>query len=238
MVVDIIQGDSYELIHNISDNSVDLVIIDPPYDLAVEQGTGAFGVEKKLSYKNIKGFSKGFDFSILDELCRVMKKINLYIWCSRKQVLPLLKYFVEEKKCYWTPIDWCKDNTIPTCNNKYRSDKETCLFFREKGVKLYGTAYSKVTYYVTHTNAIDKKKYNHPTVKPLDIIKNFIINSSKEGDLVLDTFSGSGTVAVACSELGRNCIAIEKEEKFYKTSVARLEAAIEQMKSQKEKGEI
>lgn len=231
MTVELIYGDSYEIIKNVSDNSIDLVVIDPPYDIQVEQGTGAFGVKKKLNYGEIKGISKGFDFSVLDELCRVMKKINLYIWCSRKQILPLLKYFVEQKKCYWTPINWCKDNTVPTCNNKYRSDVETCLFFREKGVPLYGTAYSKVTYYVTHTNKEDKKKYNHPTVKPLQIIKNFIINSSKEGDLVLDIFSGSGTTAVACEELKRRCIAIENNEKYFKTSVARLEATIEQMKT-------
>lgn len=217
-------GDSYKLIKGIGDNSIDLVIIDPPYKQAVKQGTGAFGVTKKLSYKQIQGISDGFDLSILDELVRVLKKINIYIFCSKEQILPLLDYFVIERGCYWTPIRWIKDNVVPTCNNKYLSDSEYCLFFREKGVKLWGNSKSKKTYYISHTNVIDKRKYGHPTPKPLDLIKNLIFNSSLEGDLVLDCFSGSGTTAVACKELKRRCIAIENNKNYYKSSVERLEA--------------
>lgn len=221
----IILGNSYKLIKEIETNSVDLVLVDPPYDIKVKQGSGAFGVKKKLNYKQLESISESFDFSILDEFVRVLKKINIYIFCSQSQVLPLLKYFVEDKGCNWTQIDWCKDNVVPACNNRYASDKEICLFFRETGVKLYGTFKTKRTWYVTHTNVKDKRLYSHPTPKPLDIIRNFIINSTNEGDLVLDTFSGSGTTAVACKQLKRRCIAIEKEEKYFKSSIERLEAA-------------
>lgn len=232
---DIILGNAYELIKEVATDSVDLVVIDPPYKQKVKQGTGAFGVEKKLSYKNLFNMSDGFNFSILDELVRVLKKINLYIFCSKSQIKPLLDYFVTGKNCNWTPILWHKDNVIPACNNKYLSDTEYCLFFRERGVKLYGNWETKKTYYVTHTNVIDKNKYNHPTPKPLHIIKNLIINSTHEGDLVLDTFSGSGTTAVACKELNRRCLAFENDEKYYKSSVARLEETIELVRKQKKK---
>ena len=223
-------GDSYKLIKGIEDNSVDLVIIDPPYEQAVKQGTGAFGVKKRLCYSQLFDISDGFDLSILDELCRVLKKINIYIFCSKNQVIPLLDYFVIERKCYWTPIRWIKDNVPPTCNNKYLNDSEYCLFFREKGVKLYGDCNTKKTYYISHTNVIDKKKYNHPTPKPEDLIKRFIINSSVEGDLVLDTFSGSGTTAVVCKKLQRRCVAFENNKKYFLSSVERLEAATAQQK--------
>jgi DNA modification methylase len=77
-------------------------------------------------------------------------------------------------------------------------------------------------YYVTATNVADKEKYKHPTIKPLPIIKNLIINSSKEGDVVLDCFSGSGTTCVASKELNRQFIGIEIDEEYYKISLDRL----------------
>lgn len=57
--------------------------------------------------------------------------------------------------------------------------------------------------------------YNHPTIKPLNIISNVISNSSHEGDVVLDCFMGSGTVGVACKELNRNFIGIEIDSNYY-----------------------
>ena len=58
------------------------------------------------------------------------------------------------------------------------------------------------------------EKTIHPTQKPLDLIKNIILHSSNEGDLVLDYCAGSGTTGVACINLNRNYILIEKEPKY------------------------
>ena len=60
------------------------------------------------------------------------------------------------------------------------------------------------------------------TIKPLEIIKNLIINSSKENDVVLDAFMGSGTTAVACKELNRHFIGFELNPKIYSNSIKRL----------------
>lgn len=190
--------DCYKAIKNIPDKSVDLVIIDPPY-VVETQGAGFFGKksdEYSINYKGKKAYtygseryvmkeisnmSDGFSENILDELCRVLKKINIYIWCSQKQLYKLIDYFVKKRKCNFNIITWHKTNPIPSCGNKYLSDTEYCLFFRENGVKIHGNFDTKFTYYITHLNSEDKKKYWHPTIKPLDIIKNFIINSSKAG---------------------------------------------------------
>ena len=125
-----------------------------------------------------------------------------------KQLFSLIDYF-QKKKCNWNLLTWHKTNPIPTCGNKYLSDTEYCLFFREKGVKLYGSFDTKFTYYVTHSNMKDKKQFHHPTIKPLEIVKNHIINSTQENDLVLDCFMGSGTTAMACKELNRNFLGFE-----------------------------
>jgi len=93
----------------------------------------------------------------------------------------------------------------------------------KNGVKIYGNYHTKRKYYVTPANVEDKKKYNHPTIKPLNIIENLIINSSQENDTVLDCFMGSGTTGVACKRLNRNFIGIEIDEKYFEIAKERIE---------------
>jgi len=216
-------GNSYELIKEIDSNSIDMGCIDPPYEIAVSHGAGAFGVEKKLHYKQFEELSFGITEEILDELCRVMKKINIYIFCSKNQFPMLIDYFVKIKECNWTILEWHKINPVPACGNSYMSDTEYCLFFREKGVPVYGTVQTKKTYYITPLNTKDKRLWEHPTIKPLQIIKNLIFNSTKQNDVVLDCFSGSGTTAVAATQLNRRFIAIEINKKYHELSLQRLE---------------
>ena len=69
-------------------------------------------------------------------------------------------------------------------------------------------------------------KINHPTPKPLEMIKTIVKASSNKGDLVLDCFGGSGTTALACKQLGRNCILIEKEKKYIDLINKRLQQGV------------
>ena len=215
-------ADCYEAIKKIPDKSVDLIVTDPPYKQSVAHGAGAFGVKKKLHYEQFVDISDGFKAEILDEFIRVLKRINLYIWCSKNQIPMLLKYFVDKHKCYWNLITWHKTNVCPTCNNKYMNDTEYCLFFREKGVPLFGNCESKRTFYVTKMNTSDKAKFEHSTIKPLHIIQNLVLNSSRQNDIILDPFMGSGTTAVACKNLERNYIGFEITPKWHKIAVDRL----------------
>lgn len=221
-VDNIYHADCYTAIKELPDKSIDLIITDPPYELSVDHGAGAFGIKKKLHYEQFVEISNGFDIKVLDEFVRVLKRINLYIWISKKQIPMLLQYFVVERKCNWNLITWHKKNVCPTCNNKYMSDTEYCLFFREEGVSLYGDYESKRTYYVTPINKRDKGKFLHPTIKPEQIIRNLIINSTQEGDLILDPFMGSGTTAVASKNLNRHYLGFEIFEQYYKIAIDRL----------------
>lgn len=165
--------------------------------------------------------SNGISNEILEEFCRIMKNIYIYIWCSKNQLRQLLDFF-EDKGCYIDVLAWHKTNPIPTCNNTYLSDTEYCVFARERGTKMYGIYETKRKWYVSKCNVADKKLYSHPTIKPLEIIKNLIINSSKENDVVLDAFMGSGTTAMACKELNRHFIGFELNPEFYSISIKRL----------------
>lgn len=135
----------------------------------------------------------------------------------------LIDYFVKEHGCNWNLLTWHKTNPAPACGNKYLSDTEYCFFAREPGVKIYGSYQTKKTYYITPVNKKDKKLYDHPTVKPLEIVENLIENSSKENEIVLDPFLGSGTTGVASKLHKRQFIGIELDNTYFETAKKRIE---------------
>lgn len=220
--------DCMEGIKLLDNNSIDLVVMDPPYllNLVKMKKTSSFN-----SYANdLIGLKDGFDLKVLDLLIPKMKKINIYIYCSKRQVKDLIAYFTN-KNCNYEILTWHKQNPSPLINNNYLPDTEYIIFAREKGVKLYGNYYTKRKYYISGTNQVDKKKYKHPTIKPLPFIENHIINSSKEGDLILDCYCGSGTTLVGAIKTNRNFIGFEIDKNYYEIAKQRVEEALAEVKN-------
>lgn len=222
----IYNADCLNGIKQIPDNSVDLLVTDPPYVVGSKHGGGAFGTGEKSKstqnhYEQIQPISDGFTTAVLDECCRVLKKVNAYVWCSKNQLLDLMQYF-KDRKCNIDILTWHKTNPVPACNNKYLSDTEYLVFAREKGVKVYGSFETKRKYWITPLNTKDKNLWQHPTIKPLDIIYTLVYNSSQVGGVVLDPFIGSGTTAVAARNLGRHYIGFEIDQKYYDKAIERL----------------
>ena len=177
---------------------------------------------KANNSKDIVNLEAGFDLRLLNELCRVMKNIYIYIWCSKLQILDLMEYFVRDRNCIFEIFTWHKTNPTPTHNNCYPPDTEYCLLFREKGTGMGGTMETLKKWYVSPANVGDKKLYNHPTIKPFEVVKNHIINSTKENDIVLDCFCGSGTTCLAAKETGRRYIGMEIDKEYHRIAVNRL----------------
>ena len=222
-------GDSYMLIKNIPDNSIDLIIIDPPYEISTGVHSSEFlkGRKELDSTKQIfnKKLDVGINNEILKELNRIMKITNIYIWCNKKQLYQYLDFYNKEN-IQLEVIIWNKYNCLPLTNNTYLPDKEYCLYFKEKGICLNTTYETAKTVYEIPINISDKKKFKHPTIKPINIIKNLIINSSNKEDIVLDCFSGSGTTCVAAKELERQFIGIEIDPEYHRISVDRLNGVL------------
>lgn len=180
--------DCLEGMRRMPDGCVDLCIADPPYEFKDTTGAGAFGTcrgkstEKKgrTYHAEITPMSNGISDEVLEEMRRVCKIPNIYVFCSKDQVPQLLDYAVK-RKLNFDILAWHKPNPIPTCCNKYLSDTEYVIFMRGKGAKVYGTYETKRKYWVQNVNTADKRLYGHPTVKPLNIIRNLIVNSSKMG---------------------------------------------------------
>ena len=148
MDIQLFHGDCLEVMKDVPDKSIDLVIIDPPYVIKGGKRGGAFGRDKRSYHDELNEISNGFNDEVLKELVRVLKKINLYIFCSKAQIYELLHFFKNIQNVNYEVLTWHKTNPVPTCNNKYLSDTEYLLFFREKGVKIYGTYETKKKYYV------------------------------------------------------------------------------------------
>ena len=206
---------------------VDLCVADPPYSFKATTGGGAFGSKSEDGSKGrayhaeLFPMSQGFTVDWLDEACRLCKVPNLYVFCSKDQLPELLDYAVKRKLNY-DLLTWHKPNPVPTCSNKYLSDTEYIVFMRGKGARVYGTYETKHKYWVQQVNTADKRLYGHPTVKPLNIIRQLIVNSSEEGGVVLDPFMGSGTTAVAAMAEGRHYIGFETDKTYYETAKKRI----------------
>ena len=217
-------GDCLEKLNLIEDSSIDLVIIDPPYEIKTMKGGWTIGNRK---YENeVSTMINGFSEEILDVLCKKMKKINIYIYCSKLQVPKLLNYFID-KKCNYEILTYNKTNPTPLCGNTYLPDTEYIIFAREKGVKIYGEYKTKFKYYVDKVNKEDKKRYGHPTCKPVPLLTNHILNSTNQGDVVLDCFMGSGSTGVACMNTGRRFIGIELDKNYFEIAKERIEKSLQ-----------
>ena len=218
-----------DMIHNcdclegmkaLPDGCVDLCVMDPPYELQQHNGAGAFGRKNREYHQGIDHLQSGVSNDVLKECLRVCKKPNMYVFCSKDQ-LPQLLNFALFHKLKYDLLTWHKTNPVPTCNNKYLSDTEYIVFMRN-GANLYGTYETKRKYFITPTNTEDKKRWGHPTIKPLNIIRQLIVNSSQLGGVILDPFMGSGTTAVAAIKEDRHYLGFEIDKGYYETATKRI----------------
>lgn len=114
-------------------------------------------------------------------------------------------------------IVWDKQS-IGLGNANYRPQHE--FIFYSKGNNWYGGKSQSDVWYSSRGAT---GEYVHPTQKPVDIVSKAIENSSKEGDIVLDLFGGSGTTLIACEKLGRSCYMMELDPKYVDVIITRWE---------------
>ena len=225
--------DCLTVLKSLPSNSVDLVVTDPPYDISCTNGGGSLNKTKhmvnSIQVLDEVGISKGYNIEeIGKELVRVMKNINIYLWCNKVQIPEYFNFYVNQLGCKFDILCWHKTNALPTYKNKYLSDTEYCLYFRKGGycdpsVTGEDRYENAKTFYIAPLNQKDKKLWKHPTIKPLDFTEKIIKNSSKKGEVVLDCFMGSGTTGVACKNLGRDFIGIELNPEYFRIAKERIE---------------
>jgi len=216
----IILGDCLEKMKDIPDNSIDLVVTDPPY--LIDYKTN-YRIDKNHRFnKPIMNDSNPQLISdIIKELYRVMKdNTAMYMFCSADKVdffkNELEKYFKIKNMVIWVKNNWTAGDLKGAYGRQYE-----IIFLVNKGRSIIN---GKRLTDVWNFDRISGKKQLHQNEKPLELIKQCIEKHSNEGDMILDPFAGSGTTGVACKNLNRNYILIEKEPKYYDLMKDRIES--------------
>lgn len=222
-MVQLINGEAVSEMKKLQDNSVDFVLIDPPYELDNHGGGKTdFAQRKLVKDLHIDFISNGFDVKeIFTEIERVCKTMNMVCFCSNKQVSKIMNYW-EKKKYSVTLLVWQKSNPTPFGNGKYISDLEFMVYVRGKSATYNNIGYKHQLKTFTYPSP-SKKNRIHPTEKPQDILERLIkIHTNKE-QTVLDCFGGSFSTGLACLKLNRNFIGIEIDTDIFNTAKKRLE---------------
>lgn len=245
----LVLGDCVEVMKLIPDESVDLIIIDPPYLVTKEKWDKKEVVNQQLS----------------SELFRIAKpNCSLYVWCGiGEKSQSLIRWFpiFSEQWYFKDLITWkkqrgmgmrkgwlytreeltwfVKDNKkfIWNKENQYGTQKRTESGFKKADIERTGrdvlrhtniwidiTEVSLGNNGVLRYTNIDKKKL-HFTPKPEKAIERIVLVHTKENDVVLDCFLGSGTTAKVAKNLNRQFIGIELDENYFDIAVKRLESS-------------
>lgn len=220
-----IKGDSLEILKLIDNKSIDFIMTDPPYDLTrkkqenYKEGKDGF-YNRKIKQKNeIIFVQDGIDYeAFCNEFDRIIKYKNYCIYCSNKQIVDYISIYPENYEL----LIWNKTNAMPTCNNIMHQNVEYIIKIREKGAYFNNDLSVKEKSKVI-VEPMKSANRLHPTQKPIEVLTPLIKLFSKEDDLVLDCFAGSGSTGVACKQLNRKCILIEREDNFYDVMVKRID---------------
>lgn len=230
--------DCLTAMQQIAENSIDLIVTDPPYNL------GNFMKKRDTNLKKMReNFfgSAGWDDMEFDEwvnsmdgffksATRVMKKGGTMImFMAIIKVETVMKLAEKNGFYYKTTGIWHKTNPMPrNMNLHFVNSTEAWIYFTYKtrtgtfnngGAVLHDFVESSVT-----PNG-ERKFGKHPTQKPEGLIQHFVEILSNPGDSVLDPFMGSGTTGVVAKRTGRNFIGIELNEEYYKMARERIQEA-------------
>ena len=218
------KGDCLEEMNKIPDKSIDLLLTDPPYEIDIKGG----GLAKKRDiYSNIEKAELNTynPISFLSIVKPKLKEFHAYIFCSKNLIKDYI-IWINENNLSWDLLIVNKVNPIPTKNNKYLSDREYLFFIREKG-KCYFNNDLRFNYYRgVKSITVKKNTYGHPTEKNENLISELINVSSKENDIILDPYMGSGTTGSASINLNRKFIGIEKDNNYFDIAKRRIESNI------------
>lgn len=251
------QANCLDVLAKLSENSVDMIFADPPYNLSnggITVHAGRMVSVNKGEWDKSKGFKDDYDFHYKWlEACRRVLKPHGTLWVSGTyhsiyqcgHALQALGYQI------LNDIAWFKPNASPNLSCRYftashetllwaRKDKNAKHIFNydlmkngnwsEDNLKKPGLQMRSVWAMGT-PKTIEKKFGKHPTQKPENLLKRIVLASTNKGDLVIDPFAGSSTTGIAAYLLGRQFIGIDTEKQYLDVSIKRFEELDKNLKS-------
>lgn len=252
MLNQFIIGDCLEVMEKLPQKCVDLLVVDPPYNLAKDYHGNKFNRKSQEDYRE-------YTIAWLEKVIPLLKDTaSIYVCCDWKSSLVigdvLYNYFRVQNRITWqrekgrgAKTNWkngMEDVWFATVGKDYTFNLED-VKVRKKVIAPYKVAGKPKDWEETESgnfrNTCPSNFWDdisipywsmsentaHPTQKPEKLIAKFILASSNKGDLVFDPFAGSGTTAVTAKKLGRNYIVIEQNGLYGAWAQKRLEMAEE-----------
>jgi len=234
-MINLIQGDCLQKIKDIPDNSVDLVLTDPPYNIAegavpVYDTRYKDGVSRKIGLEaEWDKFSDEDFLSLIGQLVTETKRVlkpsgTFYCFTSDRYLSDIRRMVRSSGMVYRQTCVWIKSNPVPQVR-KVKYMHATELFFlahKEKGHDSFRWENGQHCNCFYHPIVGGHERTKHPTQKPVWLMEELIKYSTKEGDTVLDPFMGSGTTGVAAKKMNRNFIGIELNDEYMGFAKARI----------------
>ena len=203
--------DNMELMARYEDNYFDLAIVDPPYG-----GNDAIGLKDNTS-KN-KQATKRTNYNVFQNIAPSRKYFDELIRVSKNQIIWGVNFY----------------NNYDLSGGRLVWDKKGTAFGRAE------MAYLSMTKSVNICEIIwngmiqhdmkNKETRIHPTQKPVKLYEWLLMNYAKEGDKILDTHLGSGSIAIACHNLGYDLTACELDAEYYEAAIKRIEQHKQQIR--------
>lgn len=236
------------LLKQIKDNSVDLVLTDPPYIISKKTGMDVlFNKEDKSDAKYGKKYAIQTDYgnwdsqftidtldTFIGEFYRVIKNGgSCIIFFDLWKMEALSNILIKHKFSKIRMIEWIKTNPVPI-NSKatYLSNSREIAVSCVKGGKAtFNSEYDNGIYEYPIYQGKREIDRIHPTQKSLELFEDLVKKHSNEGDVVLDPFGGSATTIIACMRTNRKCYSAEADENYYNKSKTRIDWHEKQIKS-------
>ncbi len=230
--IKLVHWDSLELIKKIPNNSVDLILTDPPYNIA-KYSTWNIKFEWREDINNDLAERDLVEIDpkkLIDEYKRILKPTgNIFIFTSYNLIWKFHKVFDSEFDTFQFLV-WHKTNPVPSFFKKWFCNScELIVACWNKWHKRNFKTQKEMHNFIESWICIGKERLKwkdwktlHPTQKPISILKHLIEISTNKWDFVFDPFMWVGSVWEACKQLQRKFVWIELDKKYYQASIKRL----------------
>lgn len=228
----LINGDCFSVLKKIPDNSIDLILTDPPYNIA-QYSTGNLKFDWRADINNDVAEWDLVELNpadLITEFKRIIKpKGNIFIFCSYNIIGEYHKVFDPEFDTFQFMV-WHKTNPVPNFRKtSFLNSCELIIGCWNKGHTWNFTSQSEMHNFIESGICMGSERIKsedgknlHPTQKPLAILEKIIKIASNENDVVLDCFNGVGSTGEAALKLGRKYVGIEIDKTYMNATYKRL----------------
>ncbi|MBP42747.1 MAG: hypothetical protein CL528_13315 [Aequorivita sp.] len=223
-------GDCLEYMKTISDNSIDLILTDPPYNIGdknkrtkvgnnIISNEEAWGSWDQYSWEDYENMM----FELIKQSLRILRDGgSFYCFTAREYNGYFTKKAIDLGFNYNNTLAILKDNPLPHfTKTNFRSCFELCFYVSKSKPKTFNFVSQKICKNVFNY-LIGRKETTHPTEKPLLFCENIIKISSNENNIIFDPFMGSGTTGVASLKLQRKFIGCEINKEYFEIAKKRI----------------